>query len=286
MVSTLASGDTKPYVGIKDICMMPSVLDISGLNYVSRRILSNAAAAICGMVAAEPPTNPNLKPAIAASMFGVTTPCVTAARRILEQSGYDVLVFHATGTGGQAMEQLIDDGAIQAVLDLTTTELADELAGGVMSAGPHRLEAAGRKGIPQLVCPGAIDMVNFGPAETVPVKFRSRKLYVHNPTVTLMRTTPDECAAIGRITATRLNRATGPVTVLIPLQGVSAIDKLGGPFYSPEALDAYRGALKATLSSAIELVELDAHINDDSFARAATDLLLQSLDAGSAARAL
>jgi uncharacterized protein (UPF0261 family) len=286
MVSTLAAGDTKPYVGIKDICMMPSVLDISGLNYVSRRILSNAAAAICGMVAAEPPTNPTDRPSIAATMFGVTTPCVTAARRLLEQRGYDVLVFHATGTGGQAMEQLIEDGAIQAVLDLTTTELADELAGGVMSAGPHRLEAAGRKGIPQLVCPGAIDMVNFGPAETVPVKFRSRKLYIHNPTVTLMRTTPEECAAIGRITAARLNRATGPVTVLIPLQGVSAIDKLGGPFYSPEALDSYRGALKATLNSTIELVELDAHINDDSFARAATDLLLQSLDTGRASRGL
>jgi uncharacterized protein (UPF0261 family) len=278
MVSTLAAGDVKPYIGIKDICMMPSVLDISGLNYVSRRILSNAAAAICGMVAAEPFTGPNSKPSIAATMFGVTTPCVTVARRILEQTGYDVLVFHATGTGGQAMEQLIEDGAIQAVLDLTTTELADELVGGVMSAGPHRLEAAGRKGIPQLVCPGAIDMVNFGPADTVPVKFRSRKLYVHNPSVTLMRTTPKECAAIGRITAARLNHATGPVTVLIPLQGVSAIDKLGGPFYSPEALDAYRASLKASVSSAIKVVELDAHINDDSFARAATDLLLQSLE--------
>jgi uncharacterized protein (UPF0261 family) len=217
-------------------------------------------------------------------MFGVTTPCVTTARRILEQSGYDVLVFHATGTGGRAMEQLIEDGAIQAVLDLTTTELADELVGGVMSAGPHRLEAAGRKGIPQLVCPGAIDMVNFGPAETVPIKFRSRKLHVHNPTVTLMRTTPEECAAIGCITAARLNRATGPVTVLIPLQGVSAIDKLGGPFYSREALDTYRSALKGTLSSAVKLVELDAHINDDSFARAATDLLLQSLNTEEASR--
>jgi uncharacterized protein (UPF0261 family) len=278
MVSTLAAGDTKPYVGTKDICMMPSVLDISGLNYVSRRILSNAAAAICGMVAAEPVATSNDKLAIAATMFGVTTPCVTSARRILEEKGYEVLVFHATGTGGQAMEQLIEDGVIHAVLDLTTTELADEVAGGVLSAGPHRLEAAGRKGIPQLVCPGAIDMVNFGPAETVPIRFRGRKLYVHNPTVTLMRTTPEECAEIGRITATKLNRATGPVTVLIPLQGVSAIDKLGGPFYSPEALHSYRGALKATLSSAIELVELDAHINDDSFARAAVDLLLQSLD--------
>jgi uncharacterized protein (UPF0261 family) len=279
MVSTLAAGDTKPYVGTKDICMMPSVLDISGLNHVSRRILNNAAGAICGMVAAEPDRALDDKPMIAATMFGVTTPCVTAARRILEERGYEILVFHATGTGGQAMEQLIEDGAIQAVLDLTTTELADELAGGVMSAGPHRLEAAGRKGIPQLVCPGAIDMVNFGPVETVPVQFRSRKLYAHNPTVTLMRTTPEECAEIGRITATRLNRASGPVTVLIPLQGVSAIDKPGGPFYSPEALNAYCRAVKATLSSAIKLVELDAHINDEGFARTAVELLLKSLDA-------
>ena len=212
-------------------------------------------------------------------MFGVTTPCVTAARQVLEQRGYEVLVFHATGTGGQAMEQLIEDGAIQAVLDLTTTELADELVGGVMSAGPHRLEAAGRKGIPQLVCPGAIDMVNFGPVATLPAQFRSRNLYIHNPTVTLMRTTPEECAEIGRITATRLNRASGPVTVLIPLRGVSAIDKAGGPFYSPEALNSYCRAVQATLSSEIKLVELDAHINDESFARTAADLLLESLDA-------
>jgi uncharacterized protein (UPF0261 family) len=279
MVSTVAAGDTKPYVGTKDICMMPSVLDISGLNHVSRRILNNAAGAICGMVAAEPARSFDDKPVIAATMFGVTTPCVTAARRVIEERGYEVLVFHATGTGGQAMEQLIEDGAIQAVLDLTTTELADELAGGVMSAGPHRLEAAGRKGIPLLVCPGAIDMVNFGPVETVPVQFQSRQLYVHNPTVTLMRTTPEECAEIGRITATRLNRASGPVTVLIPLQGVSAIDKPGGPFYSPEALNAYCRAVKTTLRSEIKLVEVDAHINDESFARAAADLLLESLGA-------
>ncbi len=279
MVSTVAAGDTKPYVGTKDICMMPSVLDISGLNYVSRRILSNAAGAICGMVTAEPARASDDKPLIAATMFGVTTPCVTAARRILEKKGYAVLVFHATGTGGQAMEQLIADGAITAVLDLTTTELADELIGGVMSAGPDRLEAAGRRGIPQLVCPGAIDMVNFGPVDTVPAQFRTRQLYVHNPTVTLMRTTPEECAEIGHITATRLNRASGLVTVLIPLQGVSAIDKPGGPFYSPEALDSYRRALKATLSSQIKLVELDAHINDERFAHAAAELLLESLDA-------
>jgi uncharacterized protein (UPF0261 family) len=277
MVSTLASGDIKPYVGTTDICMMPSVLDIAGLNHVSRRIIGNAAAAICGMVASEPASALDQKPAIAATMFGVTTPCVTAARHTLEERGYEVLVFHATGAGGQAMEQLIEDGAFRAVLDMTTTELADELVGGVMSAGPHRLEAAGRKGIPQLVCPGAIDMVNFGPVETVPPQFRSRNLYSHNPGVTLMRTTPEECAEIGRITATRLNRARGPVTVLIPLQGVSAIDKIGAPFYSPEALDVYRRALKTSLSPTIRVVELDAHINDEGFAVVAADLLMESL---------
>ena len=279
MVSTLASGDIKPYVGTTDICMMPSVLDIAGLNHVSRRIIGNAAAAICGMVASGPAIALNQKPAIAATMFGVTTPCVTVARHTLEQRGFEVLVFHATGAGGQAMEQLIEDGAFRAVLDMTTTELADELVGGVMSAGPHRLEAAGRKGVPQLVCPGAIDMVNFGPVETVPPQFRSRKLYIHNPSVTLMRTTPEECAEIGRITATRLNRASGPVTVLIPLQGVSAIDKIGAPFYSPEALDAYRRTLKTSLSPTIRVVELDAHINDEGFALGAANLLMESLGA-------
>ena len=285
MVSTLASGDIKPYVGTTDICMMPSVLDIAGLNHVSRRIIGNAAAAICGMVQSEPDSALDQKPAIAATMFGVTTPCVTAARHTLEERGYEVLVFHATGAGGQAMEQLIEDGAFRAVLDMTTTELADELVGGVMSAGPHRLEAAGRKGIPQLVCPGAIDMVNFGPVETVPRQFRGRNLYIHNPSVTLMRTTPDECAEIGRITATRLNRASGPVTVLIPLRGVSAIDKIGAPFYSQEALDAYRRALKTSLSRTIQLVELDAHINDEAFALAAADLLMESLGASMETRA-
>jgi uncharacterized protein (UPF0261 family) len=276
MVSTVASGDTGPYVGIKDICMMPSVVDIAGLNHVSRRILSNASAAICGMVSSQAGSAVDEKPAIAATMFGVTTPCVTMARRVLEEHGYEVLVFHATGVGGRAMEQLIEDGAFQAVLDVTTTELADELVGGVMSAGADRLEAAGRKGVPQLVCPGAIDMVNFGPVESVPAQFRSRLLYRHNPSVTLMRTTPDECAEIGRITATKLNRSSGPVTVLIPLQGVSAIDRAGGPFFSEEALNAYRGALKANLSPPIRMVELDAHINDESFARAAANLLLAS----------
>jgi uncharacterized protein (UPF0261 family) len=277
MVSTVAAGDTHPYVGIKDICMMPSVLDIAGLNRVSRMILGNAAGAICGMVDSEQAAAREQKPSIAATMFGVTTPCVTAARRTLEQRGYEVLVFHATGTGGRAMEQLIADGAIRAVLDITTTELADELMGGVMSAGPGRLEAAGRKGIAQVVCPGAIDMVNFGPVETVPAQFRSRQLYRHNPSVTLMRTTPEECAEIGRVTAMRLNRARGPATVLVPLQGVSAIDRVGGPFYSQPALSAYRRALQATVSSEVRVIELDAHINDESFALAAVDLLVELL---------
>lgn len=279
MVSTVASGDTRPYVGTRDICMMPSVVDIAGLNYISRRLLSNAAAAICGMVTSEPVSASAEKPAIAATMFGVTTPCITAARRILEENGYEVLVFHATGVGGKAMEQLIDDGAFRGVLDITTTELADELVGGVMSAGPHRLEAAGCKGIPQLVCPGAIDMVNFGPIDSVPSQFRNRYLYRHNPTVTLMRTTPEECAEIGRITAGKLNRATGPVTVLIPLQGVSAIDKVGAPFHSQEALEAWRSALKGALNPGIRVVELDAHINDETFSRAAAALLMESLPA-------
>jgi len=276
MVSTLASGNTKPYVGIHDICMMYSVVDIAGLNAVSRRILSNAAGAICGMVARDTTFLSDERPAIAATMFGVTTPCVTFARRYLEAKGYEVTVFHATGSGGQAMEHLIQDGAFQGVLDFTTTELADELVGGVLSAGPHRLEAAGLKGIPQVVCPGAIDMVNFGPAASVPDRFRGRKFHVHNPTVTLMRTTVEECAEIGRTTAAKLNGAHGPVTVLIPLRGVSAIDKAGEAFYSPESLEAYRCALRDMLIPSIKVVELDAHINDESFAQAAADLLLDS----------
>ena len=180
------------------------------------------------------------------------------------------------------MERLIEDGAFKGVLDITTTELADELVGGVLTAGPHRLEAACRKGIPQVVCPGAIDMVNFGPMDSVPNRFQARTLYIHNPTVTLMRTTPEECAEIARVTANKLNSATGPVTVVIPLKGVSAIDKVGEPFYLPEALGAYRRVLKERLSPSVKLVELDAHINDESFGHAASDLLLESLNSDKA----
>jgi uncharacterized protein (UPF0261 family) len=278
MVSTLASGDTRPYVGTKDIVMVYPVVDIAGLNLLSRRILANAAAAIAGMVLQEEREGRGVsKPIIAATMFGVTTPCVTIARRILEQRGFEVLVFHATGAGGQAMEGLIADGYVAGVLDVTTTELADELAGGVMSAGPHRLEAAAEKGIPQVVCPGAIDMVNFGPLDSVPKKYRKRLLYVHNPNVTLMRTTPEECTELGRITAEKLNRAGSSVVFLMPLRGVSAIDAVGLPFWWPQADKCYLNALKANLSTRIRLVEVNAHINDEDFAEAAANTLLAML---------
>ena len=275
MVSTLASGDTRPYVGTKDITMLYPIVDISGLNRLSRRILGNAAAAIAGMVGQEEMEGGHEKPLIAATMFGVTTPCVTMARRILEQQGFEVLVFHATGTGGEAMESLIADGYFAGVLDITTTELADELAGGVMSAGPHRLEAAAANSVPQVVCPGAIDMVNFGPLDSVPENYRERRLYVHNPNVTLMRTTPEECAELGRTTAEKLNRARGPAAFLMPMRGVSAIDAAGSPFWWPEADTSYRTALKTNLNPHVRLLEIDAHINDEVFARSAADSLLQ-----------
>jgi uncharacterized protein (UPF0261 family) len=277
MVSTTASGDTRPYVGTKDICMMYSIVDIAGLNAVSRRVLANAAAAIAGMVQgnSEPAMSDSARPIVAATMFGVTTPCVTEARHILEAAGYDVLVFHATGTGGEAMEGLIRDGYVQAVLDITTTELADDLVGGVFSAGPNRLEAAGETGVPQVVCPGALDMVNFGPVNSVPERFQSRRLYVHNPTVTLMRTTPEECARLGQIVARKLNRSRGPVLFLLPLRGFSAIDTEGKPFYWPEADRAFIDALRSNLASHIELVEMDTDINDPAFARATAQGLIR-----------
>ena len=277
MVSTLASGDTGPYVQSKDISMMYSVVDIAGINRLSRQILANAAGAIVGMVNAEVSQAGTDKPLIAATMFGVTTPCVTKAREILEAAGYEVLVFHATGTGGRAMEDLVKGGFLEGVLDVTTTELADELVGGILSAGAERLEAAGEEGLPQVVAPGALDMVNFGPPDTVPEKFRDRHFYQHNPTVTLMRTTAEETAELGKIMADKLNQAKGPTTVLIPIQGVSAIDKTGEPFDSPEARDAWRESLKAHIGENVTVIEMDAHINDDEFATKLAEMLLKSL---------
>ena len=218
MVSTLASGDTSPYVDTKDIAMMYSVVDIAGVNNLSRQILTNAAGAIVGMINTEVPVADD-KPLIAATMFGVTTPCVTKAREILEAAGYEVLVFHATGTGGRAMEDLVRGGFIVGVLDVTTTELADELVGGVLSAGPNRLEAAGNHGVPQVIAPGALDMVNFGPPDTVPEKFKNREFYQHNPTITLMRTTVDENAELGKMMGRKLSLAKGQTTVIIPKRG-------------------------------------------------------------------
>ncbi|MFQ6042836.1 MAG: Tm-1-like ATP-binding domain-containing protein [Candidatus Poribacteria bacterium] len=276
MVSTMASGDTRPYVDAKDIAMMYSVVDIAGINSLSRQILSNAAGAIAGMIKTEAPAGED-KPLIGITMFGVTTPCVTAAREILEKAGYECLVFHATGTGGRAMEDLVRGGFIIGVLDVTTTELADELVGGVLSAGPNRLEAAGEMGIPQVIAPGALDMVNFGPPETVPEQFKGRKFYQHNPTVTLMRTTKEENAQLGRIMAEKLNKAKGATTVLIPKQGVSAIDKEGEPFYDAEADEAFIENLKANLNDNVTLIEMDNHINDDAFAGKLAEVLLGSL---------
>ena len=277
MVSTLASGDTSPYVQSKDICMMYSVVDIAGINRLSRQILANAAGAIVGMVNAEAPTATADKPLIAATMFGVTTPCVTKAREVLEAAGYEVLVFHATGTGGQAMEDLVKGGFLAGVLDVTTTELADELVGGVLSAGPDRLDAAGAFGLPQVVAPGALDMVNFGPPDTVPAQFNDRLFYQHNPTVTLMRTTAEEMAELGRIMARKLSAAQGPTTVIIPKQGVSAIDQTGQPFDAPEARTAWIENLRTHIADNVTVIEMDAHINDDAFATKLAETLLASI---------
>ena len=270
MVSTVASGDTRPYVGAVDVTMMYSVVDIAGVNRVSARIMANAAGAIAGMVGAKVPQLTE-KPLIGASMFGVTTPCVTRARERLEEHGYEVLVFHATGAGGQSMEALARGGFLAGVLDATTTELADELVGGVLSAGPDRLEAAGAAGVPQVVSLGALDMVNFGPRETVPAQFEGRNLYVHNPTVTLMRTTPDECAELGRQIGRKLSAAKGATVLFIPLKGVSMIAVEGQPFYDSAADDALIAGLHETLGPSVEVHELDTDINDPAFADAMAD---------------
>ena len=273
MVSTLASSDVRGFVGVKDIMMFPAIVDISGLNRISRGVFTRAAAAVCGMVEAKVPEADD-KPTIAASMFGNTTKCVEAARAIVEQEGFEVLVFHAVGVGGQTMESLIEAGHIAGVLDVTLTEWADELVGGVLSAGPTRLEAAARTGTPAVIAPGCLDIVNFWEPETVPEKYRGRRLYQHNAKQTLVRTDPDENAELGRIIAGKLNGSKGPVAVYLPLGGISVISSPGGPYHWPEADAALFDSLKTNLRKGIPVHELDVNINDPAFARAMAEGLL------------
>ncbi len=273
MVSTVVSADVAPYVGIKDVTLMYSAVDIAGLNPLSRRILANAAGAICGMVGQDVPAAED-RPIVAASMFGVTTPCVNRIRERMEKAGYEMLVFHATGSGGRSMEGLIRDGYVTGVADITTTEWCDEVVGGVLSAGPDRLTAAGETGIPQVVSCGALDMVNFRAMHTVPEPFRGRTLYRHNPNVTLMRTTAEECREIGRRIAENLNKTTGPTVLMLPLKGVSMLDREGEPFHDPEADAALFDTLRRHILPPVELVELDLHINDTAFADAVFERMI------------
>jgi len=289
LVSTMASGDVSPYVGAKDVCVMYSVVDVAGLNRISRLVLGNAAAAMAGMAlaragarasdqASEQASPGDERPLVAASMFGVTTPAVETARSRLTELGYEVLIFHATGAGGRALEALAEARLLAGVLDLTTTELADDLVGGVLSAGPGRLTAAGAAGLPQVIAPGALDMVNFGPRETVPERFADRLLYVHNPTVTLMRTTAGEMAELGARVGRKAAAATGPTEVFWPDRGVSALDADGQPFLDATADAACRDALADELRAAGQTMRrMDTHINDPAFARAMADRLHQMI---------
>ncbi len=272
MVSTLAAGNTAPYLGTKDIVMMPSIADVAGLNRLSRVIFARAAGAICGMVEAEIETE-DARPLVVASMFGNTTACVTEAQRIIENAGYEVLVFAATGAGGRAMEALIESGLVAGVLDLTTTEWADELVGGVLNAGPERMDAAGKANVPAVIAPGCLDMVNFGERDSVPAKFAGRNFYIHNPQVTLMRTTPEECAELGQILAEKVNRYSAPAVIMIPRKAISVISAAGQPFHDPAADEALFQAIRSHAQVPVE--ELDEEINSPVFARACAEKLLE-----------
>lgn len=275
LVSTLASGETSHYVGTKDVFMLHAVTDIAGLNRISRAVLSRAAQAMAGMAKAGPIRASTAdEPLVAASMFGVTTPCVERARALLEAAGYEVLVFHATGSGGRTLEALAESGMLDGVLDVTTTELADELVGGVLTAGPERVTAAGKRGIPQVVSVGALDMVNFHACDTVPAQFAQRRFYQHNANVTLMRTTPAENKELGRILGTKLAAARGPAELFFPLRGVSAIDRAGQPFDDPAARTELLAGLRET-HGRVPLHELDLHVNDAAFAEAMATRLLE-----------
>ena len=278
MVSTVGGGDVSAYAGGKDIIFMPSVVDVAGLNRISRTIYANAAGALAGMMQVEAPAAEADRPLLAASMFGNTTSCVEHARDLLEQQGYEVLIFHATGTGGKTMESLVADGYIVGVLDVTMTELADAVCGGVMSAGPERGLAASRAGIQAVLAPGCVDMANFRGIETVPEKYRHRTLYQWNPDVTLLRTNAEENAQIGRMIADAANAATAPVAILLPLGGVSMLDSPGGDFWDPEADQACFDAIRQHLNPGVPIVEVGHNINDATFAQQAASTLLKLLE--------
>ncbi len=277
MVSTIASGDVRHYVGPKDIVMMPSVVDVAGINRISGKIYTNAAAAISGMVLADPLPAGAEKPLVTASMFGNSTPCVDRARAVLEQQGYEVLIFHATGTGGQTMESLIADGHIVGSLDITTTELADEVCGGGASAGPDRGMAASRAGVPAVIVPGCVDMANFGALDSLPQRYRDRNLYQWAPTATLLRTNIEENRRIGAMIAAVANAATAAVAIVLPLKGVSMLDSIGGAFWDPAANAACFDTIKSKLKPDIPVIELDNNINDPYFADTTANILLDML---------
>ncbi len=276
MVSTVASGDTSAYVGIKDVVMVPSIVDVAGINRISARIYANAVGAVVGMAeTAEPEIEE--KPLVAMSMFGNTTPIAERCRLTMEAQGYEVLVFHSTGTGGQTLEDLVAGGYVTGVLEITTTELADELAGGVMAAGPNRLDAAAAQGVPQVIVPGCLDMVNFSAMDTVPKKYDGRRFYQWNPNVTLMRTTPKENEELGRILAEKANRSSAAVAFFIPLNGVSMLDAPGKEFWWPEADQALFDAIKRYVRDDIPVYAMENNINDDEFADAVASKLLEFL---------
>lgn len=276
-VSTAAAGDTSAYVGTKDIAMIPSIVDVAGLNRISRPIFTRAAGAICGMVTAPVPEAVDERPIVVASMFGNTTTCVNACAEALDARGYEVLIFHATGTGGRTMESLVAEGLVDAVLDITTTEWADTVCGGVFDAGPERLSAPGQRGVPHLIVPGCVDMANFGPLSTVPQKYREsgRLFYEWNPAVTLMRTNAEENRRMGQVFAEKANQAKGPVAFLLPLKGVSILDGEGQLFCDWETDQAFFAALKEHLRPGIRVVELDHNINDPEFSAKAVEMMLE-----------
>lgn len=274
LISTVAAGDTTLLAGVKDVTMIPSIVDVAGVNLISEKIFKEGVGAICGMVKMDYTPSIKPKPVITASMFGNTTECVDMCRESLSDKGYEVLVFHCTGTGGKTMEGLVDEGYVYAVLDITTTEWADQICGGVFDAGPERLSAPGRAGIPHLIVPGCVDMANFGPAATVPEKFHGRTLYEWNPNVTLMRTNIEENIKMGEVFAHKANESKGRVAFLLPTKGVSILDSEGERFWWPEADRAMFDAIKANIKPGIEVVEIDANINDKAFAEKAVEMMM------------